>query len=270
MKSRKWIYIIIIAISIVAIISAIFIQSNFKKSKNKIEKNNQKTQEELKNEFSQLFNNDINLNNYDTSNIKKFDDSKEILYTAYQSDAFKTDKYELDVNIPVININEKVTASFNDNTQKIFADKTTQILNNSKVYTIYRVEYTGYINEDILSVIIKSTLKEGDKPQRIIVQTYNYNIVTGKEVDIYDAISQKGISKEILKEKINEEIKKAITDENKIQMTGLETYTRDINSEIYLIENIQTFFIGENGTLYVIFAYGNNNFTSEMDIIEIN
>ena len=54
----------------------------------------------------------------------------------------------------------------------------------------------------------------------------------------------------------------------KIQLTGYETYSRDINSDIYNIENIETFFFGEDGSLYVLFPYGNNKFTSEMDIVK--
>ena len=43
----------------------------------------------------------------------------------------------------------------------------------------------------------------------------------------------------------------------------------DKASPIYQIENIHTFFLGSNGDLYIIFAYGNNNYTSEMDIIKM-
>lgn len=271
MNSRKLMYIAISAVCIIAIILAIFLQVNTPNSKNKSENNTQveeKTQEELKKDFSRLFNNEIDFSDYDTSNIKKLDDSKEIVYTTYQNDESKANKYELDVNIPVVNINSKVAGKFNNITQKIFADKTTEILNGTKAYTIYSIDYTGYVNEDILSVVIKSTLKEGSNPQRTIVQTYNYNMATGEEVSIYDAIGQRGISENDLTSKVNTEITKAIKEANKIQMTGFETYIRDINSDIYQIDNITTFFIGPNGKLYVIFAYGNNNFTSEMDIIE--
>ena len=38
---------------------------------------------------------------------------------------------------------------------------------------------------------------------------------------------------------------------------------------MYQIDNITNFIEGPNGELYIIFAYGNNNYTSEMDIIEI-
>lgn len=274
MDSRKLIYIGISIVCIVAIISAIFMQFSLKSSNNRDNKpanssqTEEITQEELKKNFAHLFDNTVDYNNYDTSKIKKLDDSKDIIYTAYENETTEKDKYELDVHIPVVNIAGDVAAKFNNTTQKIFADKTTEVLNNTKEYTIYSITYTGYVNGDILSIIIKSTLKEGANAQRTIVETYNYNLATGNEVNIYNAIEEKGISTNELTNKINIEITKAIKEANKIQLTGYETYTRDLNSDIYQTDNITTFFIGPDGKLYVIFAYGNNNFTSEMDIIE--
>lgn len=275
MDSRKLIYILISVVCVVSVISAIFMQLSLKTGKNKDNETasnsqiEEKTQEELKKDFNHLFNNVVNYNNYDISKIKKSDDSKDIIYTVYESNASEENKYELDVNIPVINIDGDVPSKFNNITQKIFADKTTEILNGPKQYTIYSITYTGYINGDILSIIIKSTLKEGHEAQRIIVETYNYNLATKEEVNIYDAISKRGVSKEEVIDKVNEEITKSIKEANKIQLTGFETYTRDINSDIYQIDNITTFFIGQDEKLYIVFAYGNTNFTSEMDIIEI-
>lgn len=268
-------YILIIIVCIIAVILAISIQINpdLDPISGEETQNNttiiEKTQEDLKRAFNQLFNNAIDFNNYDTSAVPKIDANKEIVYTAYNIDKTEDDKYEVDINLPIININNQVGQGFNDITQKIFANKATEILQNAKMYTIYSVKYTGYINGDILSVIIKSTLKEGTSAQRIIVQTYNYNLATGEEVNVYEAIAQTGTTELDVKNKIKTEITKAIKEANKIQISGYETYTRDINSEIYKLENISTFFIGPDQKLHIIFAYGNDHFTSEMDIIEI-
>ena len=43
----------------------------------------------------------------------------------------------------------------------------------------------------------------------------------------------------------------------------------DINNQMYRVENISNFILGEQGHLYIIYAYGNNNFTSETDLIII-
>ena len=79
-------------------------------------------------------------------------------------------------------------AEFNRTTQAIFADKANDVLSKSDKYTIYNVEYVAYLNENILSLVIKSTLKEGDSAQRIIVQTYNYDIETGKKLTLNEVL----------------------------------------------------------------------------------
>ena len=261
MNSRKLMYIAIVVMCVIAVVLAIYLQSGKQPSSNRNTTNNVKTeesQETLKKEFDQMFNNVVELNDYDTSNIKKLDIGKNIVYTAYSSEAREDNKYELDINIPVINIDNKVAAEFNSITQELFANKTAGVIDNAKAYTIY----------SILSVIIKSTLKEGSNAQRTIVQTYNYNLKTEKKVSIYDALNKKNITQDALNSKVKTVITNAIKDANKIQLTGYETYSRDINSDIYNIENIETFFFGEDGSLYVLFPYGNNKFTSEMDIVK--
>lgn len=271
MNSRKLMYIAIVVMCVIAVVLAIYLQSGKQPSSNSNTTNNVKTeesQETLKKEFDQMFNNVVELNDYDTSNINKLESGKNIVYTAYSSEAREDNKYELDINIPVINIDNKVAAEFNSITQELFANKTAGVIDNAKAYTIYSISYTGYINGDILSVIIKSTLKEGSNAQRTIVETYNYNLKTENKVSIYDALNEKNITQDALNSKVNNVITNAIKDANKIQLTGYETYNRDINSDIYNIENIESFFLGEDGSLYVIFPYGNNNFTSEMDIVK--
>ena len=44
-------------------------------------------------------------------------------------------------------------------------------------------------------------------------------------------------------------------------------YNRNLSDSMYQISNISTFFLGKNEELYIIFAYGNQNFTSEMDVV---
>ena len=276
MDKNKIIYVSISAVCILAIIAAIFAQIDLNSGKKNHNNNNTsvteetKTQEELKKEFNSLFNNTINTNNYNTSAINKQDENKEIVYTAYDIEKAEENKYEVDLHLPVFNINSSVTSGFNSITQKVFADKATEVLNNNNGSTIiYSIDYTGYINGDTLSLIIRSTLKEGTNAQRVIVQTYNYNLQTDKEVSIYDAIEQRGVAQSSVSSKITSQITQAIKEANSIQISGFDTYKRDINSDIYHLDKTDNFFIGKEGKLYIIYAYGNNNFTSEMDIIEI-
>lgn len=270
--NKKLIITMIAIACAVSIIIAIILSVTLKKNDNTTKNPNtteEKTQEELKKEFNNLFNNSVEFNDYETSRIPKLVENKPIVYTTYELEEKKEDKYEVDMHIPVINIKNDVANEFNAITQTIFANKAMDILKNSKVYTIYSITYTGYINGDILSVIIKSTLKEGTSAQRIIVQTYNYNLATGEEITFEEILKQKQIDVNEVSKKINTEITKSIKEANKVQISGYQTYTRDLNDDIYKITNISTFFIGQDGKIRIVFAYGNNNFTSEMDIIEI-
>ena len=162
MDKNKIIYVSISAVCILAIIAAIFAQIDLNSGKKNHNNNNNsvteetKTQEELKKEFNSLFNNTINTNNYNTSAINKQDENKEIVYTAYDIEKAEENKYEVDIHLPVFNINSSVTSGFNSITQKVFADKATEVLNNNNGSTIiYSIDYTGYINGDTLSLIIR-------------------------------------------------------------------------------------------------------------------
>lgn len=275
MDLRKVMYVVIIIICIVSIGVGVYSQlTDTTRTINRInnigaeEEYTGKTQEELKREFYNIFDNQMHVGQYDTSNIPKNDSSKEIVYTAYALTEEK-DNYNMDIYLPVININSEDANKFNNITQEIFANKANEILSGTTVNTIYTISYTGYINGDIMSVIIESTLKEGSTAQRAIVQTYNYNLKTGKEITIQEAIEQRGVSIDEVSEKINLQIQEAIRQSNDIQVTGYSVYKRDIENEMYKVENTSTFYLGGDGSLNIIYAYGNNEFTSEMDIIVI-
>ena len=71
------------------------------------------------------------------------------------------------------------------------------------------------------------------------------------------------------KASIENTIKRASEDAEQMAQSGYQVYQRNPEDEMYKIENIQTFIEGPDGELYIIFAYGNNNYTSEMDVIQI-
>ena len=74
MNSRKLMYIAIVVMCVIAVVLAVYLQSGKQPSSNRNTTNNVKTeesQETLKKEFDQMFNNVVELNDYDTSNIKK-------------------------------------------------------------------------------------------------------------------------------------------------------------------------------------------------------
>lgn len=285
MKGRNILYIVISAICIVAIIVGVYYQIFGDKNANTNTENNEQNiiidengviePEVLKEELNSLFDNSFNDQGYDTSSITKITglEEQDVIYAAYNIKEEKDEKYSVNINLPVFNVQGDVATEFNNTTQTIFANKANEVLGNSQVYTIYDVEYTAYLNENILSLVIKSTLKEGNNPQRIIAQTYNYDITTGQKVSLNDVLEQRGISTK----EVNKTIEKQVEEANKraeavstaLAQTGQAVYKRDINNAMYVTDNVNYFFIGLDGQIYIIYPYGNSNFTSEMDVIKI-
>ena len=276
MKNQKLIFILVGAFCVLALIAGIYAQffvgssnnNNIQNPDNSI--NNEikpKTQEEIKSQLNSLFTNEIISNDYDETNLQKRDASKGIVYSAYDIQK-QEGNYELDVHLPVINIKDSVATDFNKMTQSIFANKASDILNNK--YTekvIYSVDYISYVNDNILSLVIKSTLKQGNNPQRVIIQAYNYNLETGEKVQLVDVLAKRNIIQSDCQTKIHEIVTKAQEEAQVLVQSGYTVYNRNLSDSMYQISNISTFFLGKNEELYIIFAYGNQNFTSEMDVV---
>lgn len=276
MKNQKLIFILVGAFCVLALIAGIYAQffvgssnnNNIQNPDNSI--NNEikpKTQEEIKSQLNSLFTNEIISNDYDETNLQKRDASKGIVYSAYDIQK-QEGNYELDVHLPVINIKDSVATDFNKMTQSIFANKASDILNNK--YTeklIYSVDYISYVNDNILSLVIKSTLKQGNNPQRVIIQAYNYNLETGEKVQLVDVLAKRNIIQSDCQNKIHEIVTKAQEEAQVLVQSGYTVYNRNLSDSMYQISNISTFFLGKNEELYIIFAYGNQNFTSEMDVV---
>ena len=140
MKNPKMLYILIGALCFLAIVAGIYAQFFVKdEDKNNViiptgnqtptEETGEKTQEEIKAQFTSLFTNVLNTGNYDTSTISKIDASKDIVYSAYDITE-NNDNYEVNIHLPVINISGEVPVGFNNITQTVFADKASEVLSN--------------------------------------------------------------------------------------------------------------------------------------------
>lgn len=185
----------------------------------------------------------------------------------YQIDLYSENKYDINLNIPVININSVVAKNINKEIDNIFGTKANSVIQSKGSLSVYNLDYVAYLNDDILSLVIKATLKEQDYPQRVIIKTYNYNISTDKEVTLGSMLVKKNLNKNDVYNKVIEEIETVISNNKAFYELGYETFKRNKNDERYLPENTDTFFIDQNDYLYLIYAYGNNNFTSEMDMV---
>jgi len=219
---------------------------------------------ELKNNFNSLFTNDLdNLQGNDLQ-VEKIKEDFDIVATRHSYSEEK-DNYTLDVSIPIINIDNENIKKYNEQIQDIYKQKVDEIKSSSGY--IYNVRYKCYIQDNILSLVIYSELKEKNSNQKIMIETFNYNVVENKEVILEDILNLKNIKVSDANSKIKKEIKEIQDKNNSLTDLGYNMYKRDVNSDMYEVSNIEQFFIGEDGNVYVVFAYGNFDQTSEMDVV---
>lgn len=270
---RKVIYIVVLSICITAILVGAYIQvfrSNDVPSDSKKYVELTKEQDtQLESNFAEIFTNEINKNSdFDLSQIEKIDENEDIISKEYVNTDKIANQYSFNVTVPYININSTATIKFNNEIKSIFKQKALDIIeagNNNN--TVYTVEYTAYINDDILSLVIRSTLKEDESAQRIIIQTYNYNLEKNRVATIDSLLERKGISNNYAESKVREKIKESQAKVEELKKLGYTIFDRDYKSALYKMQNTSGFFLGEDGYLYLVYAYGNQNFTSEMDLI---
>ena len=266
-RKLKIIYISIISVCILAVLITVIVQIVRNIDSNEPPSVTNERVNKYKDMFNDIFDNKVNYLENNSYRIDRIDSNQEIVYTGYKDKNNKISDYNLDVNIPYINIQNEVIKGFNDEIKEIFEQKAKDILNTQRQNIIYSVNYCAYVTNNILSLVIRSNLKEGENPARDIIQTYNYDLINQKEVSFEDLLELKSVSRLDASRKIKAEIKEIETEVNNMAELGYNLYPRNSNDEIYDIDNITEFFIGEDNALYVIFAYGNQNNTSEMDIV---
>lgn len=280
MEKRLIIYTVIIIICIVSIGIGIYAQFFYKdgdtdklmigsNTQTKEEANAQ--EEEAKKKFDTLFINALTYEspNFNNSAIRK-ESTKDLIYTSNQIAKTVQGKYSMNINVPTINIISQVADEINAEIQNVFIKKATNILVNAETSTenvIYNIDYSAYVSGDILSLIIKATLKEGNNPQRIMYLGYNYNLQTNTRITLEDYMTYKNIKTSTLQSKINKEIKEISEKTQEFNSLGYQLYTRNPEDAMYKLENITNYFFGPDNYIYIVFAYGNNNYTSETDVI---
>ena len=157
---------------------------------------------------------------------------------------------------------------FNNEIKNSFQGKAEEILNTQEKNIIYTVKYKATIENNKLSLIIYSDLKQETSAQRIIIQTFNYDLENNKELTLEDILNNYEIKKNDVQDKVNKDIKEEQRKAEELKELGYNIFSRDVNSEIYKVENITEYFV-YNNNIYIIFAYGNDKITSEMDLVII-
>ena len=270
-KKRISIYIVALIICILSIVVVVGVQIlgddviNNIFGINKIVKRTEQEELALKANFENIFDNEFNNDkNYQT---QKIEENEKIVYTSYKKEE-KSDKYEINVNLPYVNLKNDEVERFNKEIENTFQQKSEEILKSTDKNFIYTVRYKAVIENNILSLIIYSNLKQDLSAQRAIVQTFNFNLESNKVLELRDVLNIYGLEKTEVQNKINSDICSEQKKADDLRNLGYNVFSRDINSEIYNIQNIQEYFI-YNNNIYVIFAYGNDIITSEMDIVII-
>lgn len=263
----KAIYTVIIIICVIVIGVAVYLQF-FSEEKigviiGIIEKNEDYA--ELENDFNSLFTNDLEVLDNTNLNIEKVE-QQDIVYSKFNK-TLQNEDVSINVAIPYINIEGYIPKRFNEEIQNTFKLKTESVIKTTDEKIVYTVSYKAYVQNDILSIVIKSELKENDSKQRIIVQTYNYNLKEKKQASLEEVFKLKGIDIDTAENKIRNTIKAKQEKNKSLSDLGYNLYERDYTSPVYEIRNSNQFFMGKDGHVYVIYAYGNEDFTSEMDLV---
>ena len=270
-KRTITIYIVALVICMLAIIVVVGVQIlgndviNNMFGINKIVKRTEQEELELKANFENIFDNEFS--DDENYQIQKIKEKEKIVYTSYNKEE-KADKYEINVNLPFINIKNDEAEKFNKEIESTFQQKSEEILKSTDKNHIYTVKYKAVIENNILSLIIYSNLKQDLSAQRVIVQTFNFNLEDNKMLSLGDVLNSYGLDRNEVQNKINNDIYTEQKKSDDLRNLGYNVFSRDINSEIYNVQNIEEYFI-YNNNIYIIFAYGNNKITSEMDIVII-
>ena len=270
-KRTITIYIVLLIICILAVVVVVGVQIlgndvvNNLFGINKLVKRTEQEEAELKANFENIFDNKFDdIKNYE---VQKMKNDKDIVYTNYYKEE-KNNKYEMNVNLPYINIKNKVVQNFNQEISSTFEAKAEEIIKDTDKKVIYTVKYKANIENDILSLVIYSDLKQDSSAQRVIIQTFNFNLEDNKELTLDDVIKIYDLNKNEVQDKIDKDIKLEQKKSEDLMGLGYNVFSRDLKSEIYKVENVKEYFI-YNNNIYVICAYGNEKATSEKDIVII-
>lgn len=227
-----------------------------------------KTDEEiisLETDFTNLFINGINNDNGENNN-KKIEQDKNLVYTGYQKKETKLNSYNIDVNIPHINVDNEITNAYNKEIESIFLNITNNVLNSENSNIIYTVDYVASVQDGILSLMIRANLKEGANAQKVIIQTYNYDLRNNKEITLQEVLRIEKLNESDIQNRIKTKIREEEEKAKDLQSLGYNIYSRNVDSDIYSLENSTEFYLTPEA-LYIIYAYGNETNTSEMDLV---
>ena len=110
-------------------------------------------------------------------------------------------------------------------------------------------------------------LKQGNNSEKVIIKTYNYSIPSKAEVGLDELIKLKETNEAEVQKLIKDEIKIAYNNAKSLQELGYNIYQRDVNSNMYKVSETDTYLLTQDGYVYLIYSYGNNSYTNEVDVV---
>ena len=252
----------IILVCAIAIAFGVYAQITNRSEIKAKEKEQKSNYIELEENFDEIFTNNINKQNSAKQDIN-YD---EIVYCAYNIESSEGN-YNINAKIPLFKIKNETTDKINQEIYDTFAKTIIDIVQTSNAYTTFSLDYVAYVNNNIVSLVIKCTYKDGSNPQRKIIKTYNYDIENNKLLNINEVLAYKGLNKEEIEKKVLEKIKEENEEVKAFAEQGYNVFVRNESDDIYKIDKTPNFFIGKDNHLYLVYAYGNYNHTSEIDLV---
>ena len=273
-KSRTIFFIVVVLICVIAVGIGLYSQFFYEYSDTDplmigIYVGSKKTSEEyaeLKANFLNLFTNETYINS-ESIRIDKIETSQSIVYAGYLIENEDEAYYNVDLTLPVLNIDEDVAKEINAEIKSEFYDTASKIMRSTSEYTIYQVSYVAYVNEDIVSIVIKENSKSGNDAETTRIKTYVYDISNNEEVSLSKLIELKETTEDEVQKTIDSSIQTSYENALAIANEYGTTVTRDLEDEMYEIENTEDYFLTDDGYVYIIYDYGETENTNEMDII---
>lgn len=271
-KNQVLFFIILFLICIIAICVGIYVQYFYEDYDTDplmlgIHTGSKKTVEEytdLKNNFNTLFTNEVHVTS-EKLNVDKINTSQNIVYTYNNVENQDENFYDVNVNIPAININNDIVKEINSDIINQFDKKSKEIMTKTEDYTIYYVDYVAFLNNGIISVVVREKSRTNATGETITISTYNYNISEKKKVTLDDLIKLKKTTKENVQESITSSIEASAEKNNEIakEYGGL---IRKPEDKMYKVENAKNYFLTNDGYVYIVYDYADKN-TNEIDIV---
>jgi len=209
--------------------------------------------EKLIGEFDTIITNEYKVSNR-SSEVEKIEDSYEYVYTATNVDENVEEQYSINANIPKINIKSDAANVMNENIKEEFENEILAIKGSNEGYKVYTVNYIGYTNGSILSLAIKSTYYEQDAGNQVTkIKTYNYNLAGNAKADLTEVMQKRGLTPSNVQRDINARLKALNEKDAELEYSNFQ---RDLNSDMYKIENTDTFLVNDVADIYLIYNYG--------------